>query len=94
MAEHRILDDIDRCLAVMDAGLMDAEAEFTPVEFDGEDLTPDDLPRAEDLLTRIMELQGRVEGLKTRVAGEMAGLRGRITREPRRPSPQSVDFTV
>ena len=88
-----ILDLIDARLAEFDALEAAPDEDRLPaaIELPADvAASPDDLPRAEDILAQLREAEARIVGLRRRIAGEIAGLK-RPSRAPRYTAPRLVD---
>ncbi len=93
MSATATLDRIDMYRQLLEDALLDDGVILEPVDLGGVDLGSEDRDRAETILAELEHLLAHVEGMKTRIAGELAGLR-RPNREAHRRMPRTLDTTL
>ena len=96
MTASKVLDDIERFLDELEAGLALGSPDDLVIEAPAltESLAEIDAQRALAVHERLQQLQVRTEGQRTRLAGELAGLRRRAVNDGHRRSPSSFDTSM
>ncbi len=96
MSGAAVLDEIEIYLDALEAGLQAADPAALDLEVPAlrGDLDPADGPRANELYARLRALHDRAEGQRVRIAGELAGLRGRAVNDGHRRAPSAFDQSM